>query len=239
MHKLSLTIMIFLLGLTPVLGQTAEDICFDNGGFINPETGICEVRIALEINAAYPVQYADIPFVMEELDSALDSEIQGFMDMFNEGGIFPTVGGWAMDLEFSEVRHSDTIFSVLVDGYIYTGGAHGLSYQYAYTFDTENETVLTLDDVFTDVDAGLAAVAPLASIQITSNLGSFADSEWISDGTASDNPDNYASWSLTDRGISFYFGPYHVAPYAAGPQHVAIPFTELTNVLEPQFVPES
>lgn len=233
-------ILAFTLVGTPLFAQDpANDLCFENGGFLNTETEQCEVNLSLEINAIYPVEYMDSPFVMDQLDSIYDSEISAFMESFSEGGIFPTYGGWALDMTYSETRYDETIFSVIIDEYMYTGGAHGISFQYAFTFDTETEAILTLDDIFTNVDAGLATVAPLAVARINDALGEFADSDWIADGTATDNPDNYSVWYLSADGMIFYFGSYQVAPYAAGPQTVVIPWADLTGVLEPDFVPDA
>lgn len=241
MSKLLMTLLLALAIITPALAQDdAENLCFENGGFLNAETGQCDVHITLEITTNYPVEYIDMPFVMEQLDTVYDTEIQNFIESFSDGaGTYPTFGGWALDMDYSSAQYSDTILSVIISEYMYTGGAHGISFQYAFTFDTEAETVLTLDDIFTDVDAGLAVVAPLAVTQINETLGEFADSDWIADGTSPDNPENYGVWYLSTDGINFYFGSYQVAPYAAGPQTVVIPWTDVADVLEPAFVPAS
>jgi len=221
----------------PVLAQDDSELCFNKGGLIDEETGMCKLHALLEINADYPLEYAEFPFVMERLDSVIDTEIQDFMTMFVESGLAPSWAGWGLSMVYSEVRHSETIFTVIFDEYLYTGGAHGIPLTYAFTFDTETETELTLDDVFIDVEAGLAVVAPLAVDQVTELLGEFADADWIETGTATDVDTNYATWALSDEGIIFYFGAYQVAPYAAGTQTVIIPFTDLLDVLEPAFDP--
>jgi len=221
----------------PVLAQDDSDLCFEQGGLIDEETGKCKLHALLEINADYPLEYTEYPFVMEQLNSFIDSEIQNFMTMFIESGIVPSYAGWGLSMTYSEVRYNDTLFTVVFDEYMYTGGAHGISFTVNFTFDTEAESILTLDDVFIDVDDALAAVVPFAVDQVTETLGEFADADWIAGGTDPEIEENYATWALSDEGIIFYFGSYQVAPYAAGPQTVMIPFTDLTDVLDPTFVP--
>lgn len=238
MRKLSFMMMVVLVWMVlPVIAQDESELCFNRGGLIDDETGICKLHALLEINVDYPLEYAELPFAMERLDSVIDTEIQSFMMMFVEADIVPSWSGWGLSMVYSEVRYSETIFTVIFDEYLYTGGAHGTPITYAMTFDTEAETELTLDDVFTDVDAGLALVAPFAVAQVNELLGEYADSDWIATGTAPDDENNYATWALSEEGIIFYFGAYQVAPYAAGTQMVIIPFTDLLDVLEPAFDP--
>ena len=238
MRKFSLVIiLIWSILAIPVFAQDDSDVCFEKGGLIDEETGQCKLHVLLEINVDYPLEYSDYPFVMEQLDNFVDSEIQGFMTMFIESDIAPSYAGWGMSMTYSEVRHSDTVFTIVFDEYLYTGGAHGIPITVNFTFDTDTETQLTLDDVFTNVDEGLATVVPLAVAQITETLGEFADADWIAGGTDPEVEENYATWALSDDGIIFYFGAYQVAPYAAGTQIVTIPFADLADVLEPAFVP--
>ena len=244
MSKLWITLLIiFTLFSIPTFAQDqndAESLCFDNGGFINADTGQCEVQITLNIKNNYPIEFMDMPFVMDQLDSVYDTELKNFIDSFSQdAGTYPTHGGWELDMDYTKAEYSDTVFSVIITEYMYTGGAHGQTINQTYTFDTDTETVLTLDDIFTDVDAGLAVVAPLAVDQLNEVVGDYTDSDWMARGTDPAVPDNYNAWYLTADGIHFYFGQYQVAAYAAGIQDIVIPWADLTDVLEPAFVPAS
>ena len=44
---------------------------------------------------------------------------------------------------------------------------------------------------------------------------------------------NYESWTITKRGIGINFDPYQVAPYAAGPQFVMVPYSALKELIKP------
>ncbi|MCZ2121538.1 MAG: RsiV family protein [Anaerolineales bacterium] len=53
---------------------------------------------------------------------------------------------------------------------------------------------------------------------------------------AEPTPDNYRNWNISVEGLVVTFDEYQVAPYAAGPQVVTIPFSvlkELINVEGP------
>ena len=50
---------------------------------------------------------------------------------------------------------------------------------------------------------------------------------------ASERADNYKAWAITKKGLWITFDPYQVAPYAAGPQHVLVPYSALKDVIKP------
>ncbi|HXR98967.1 MAG TPA: RsiV family protein, partial [Pyrinomonadaceae bacterium] len=45
--------------------------------------------------------------------------------------------------------------------------------------------------------------------------------------------DNYQGWTITKRGLGIYFDPYQVGPYAAGPQFVLVPYSDLKDLINP------
>lgn len=238
--RLFWTLIILIIIAFPTLAQETDDradLCYENNGIPNFVTGQCELRVSLDINVIFPVEYATMPFVMEVINPLLNEKITGFMDMFAEADIQPSFGSsWSLNVGYEEIRHSDTVFTIALYENMYTGGAHGINFATMLTFDTEAKTLLSLDDVLADVPISLSAIAPIAVTQILDNLGDFADVDWIADGTDPTNLNNYATWAITSDGLLFYFGDYHVAPYAAGPQTVVIPFADLSGMLESDFV---
>jgi uncharacterized protein DUF3298 len=51
---------------------------------------------------------------------------------------------------------------------------------------------------------------------------------------ASAEAKNYQSWTITRKGLGINFDSYQVAPYAAGPQYVLVPFSALKEIIKPQ-----
>jgi hypothetical protein len=58
------------------------------------------------------------------------------------------------------------------------------------------------------------------------------DEEMMKTG-ASPRADNYRACAVTRKGLWVTFDPYQVAPYAAGPQHVLVPYSALKDILKP------
>jgi hypothetical protein len=69
---------------------------------------------------------------------------------------------------------------------------------------------------------------------LTAQMGEFADPQWILDGTSS--LEAYMNFVVTQDALVFFFPPYQVAAYAAGPQMVAIPLEQLSGVLTSPFL---
>ena len=50
---------------------------------------------------------------------------------------------------------------------------------------------------------------------------------------ASPQASNYQACAITKKGLWVTFDPYMVAPYAAGPQHVLVPYSALKDIIKP------
>jgi hypothetical protein len=46
-------------------------------------------------------------------------------------------------------------------------------------------------------------------------------------------PENYRNWNIATDGLMITFDEYQVAAYAAGPQTVVVPYSELQAVIDP------
>ena len=46
------------------------------------------------------------------------------------------------------------------------------------------------------------------------------------------------NWNLTEKGLCFSFNTYVLAPHAYGTISVVIPYSELTDILLPQYMPQ-
>src|SRR5262249_1630530 len=50
---------------------------------------------------------------------------------------------------------------------------------------------------------------------------------------ASPRADNYRAVAITKKGLWVTFDPYQVAPYAAGPQNVLVPYSAVKDTIKP------
>ncbi len=108
------------------------------------------------------------------------------------------------------------------------GAAHPGRFARTFTFDLQARKMLALEDLFLPGAGYLPALAAFCQAEILARSPAF----WP-DGASAD-PANYRNWNLTENGLLITFDEYQVAPYAAGPQEVMVPFKALEGLLDPQ-----
>lgn len=112
----------------------------------------------------------------------------------------------------------------------YTYGAHGNHVVKTFTFDLQDR-LITLEDVFVDVDTALVTLAPHVVDILKLTLEEMFDNDWAKDGTTPTQI-NYSSFYLTKDSVGFIFDPYQVAPFAAGISEIEIPFSEYKELFK-------
>jgi hypothetical protein len=133
----------------------------------------------------------------------------------------------------------DDLISIQLEVGSYESGAvHPNSYSEVINFDLKNGRQIKLGDLF---KPGSKYVATLSAYCIQDlkkqSRGKGADSmlddeEWIQKGAGPDS-ENFSSWTITKKGLGITFDSYQVAPYAAGPQYVLVPYTALKDMIKP------
>jgi hypothetical protein len=93
-----------------------------------------------------------------------------------------------------------------------------------YAKDTGKE--IGLKSVLTLIGATLTQVSEHASQELKKKLGD----SFIAKG-ATPTEENYWMYSINDKGVTFIFNEYQVAPYSEGPQRVS--FARAVPVSEP------
>lgn len=140
--------------------------------------------------------------------------------------------------ETVNVRRADSrVFSLMFEGSFYTGGPHGQPYTLGAVFDTETGERLKLTDVVTDIG--------LLPDLVKEQLEAFWDMDYLYDNLDlnkffNENLESVA-WVLDYQGLSIYFQPYDIAPYASGTQNVTISFPSHPEFVKEKYrdVPES
>ncbi len=182
------------------------------------------------ITAAYPVTKD------ERITLDLKAFVQNQIDQFKEDTSWATdpsiapaeADALSLDVSYVETRGSNAdnyIFTIVT----YTGGAHGLQATATFSYD-EHGKKLMLADLFTNGDKGLETIATYVMKVISSRKVS--DEGWISEGAAP-TVENYHAFIVEDKGITFTFDPYQVAPYAAGKQTVTVPVSAFKSIANP------
>ncbi|SFQ29058.1 S-layer homology domain-containing protein [Salibacterium halotolerans] len=116
-------------------------------------------------------------------------------------------------------NNSGDYLSVVFESYEFTGGAHGMSHQTAYTFDPGTGERVQLQDLF-DAETNYAVVF---NERIRSGAPDNGESfELIVDFEGVDPATD--QFYVTEEGPAVYFQPYEIGPYAAGIPTYTVPW---------------
>lgn len=144
-----------------------------------------------------------------------------------DNGLFVGTGA-STSLKVSVVANTDKFVSYVADGYVYTGGAHGLPFIQGVTFVKDGGKKLGWN-IFADT----TGIAPLFKEGVTAYFSSVYENdstrknidvdEFLFDDAMKSFPlPDTAPW-LVDDGVAFVYGAYEIAPYAAGMPQATIP----------------
>jgi hypothetical protein len=123
----------------------------------------------------------------------------------------------------------DRLFSSRVDVYAYTGGAHGNTFSFPFTYDLATGEPVRFGDLFRQGTAYLDTLAALTTERLAAQRDT---SYWFVDQIPAE-PGSFAFFTLGADSLSVFFPPYAIAPYAAGASEATLPYTALRHVLSP------
>jgi len=199
---------------------------------------------AAKMSARLPGELSDMPELAAKLGRQAGRQIRAFADRAAEAHEQSDRQDqwrkWSLEIEHEVTFENPRVVSVLRRTWFYTGGAHGNVGLDSLIYDRQMEAFIGLDDLFGPVKDGapvLETIAAYARNSLIERLGQASDRAWIRDGTAPKRA-TYEAFTLVPSGepnkaggIAVHFGPYAVAPYAAGPQRVVIPQGVLSDNL--------
>jgi len=139
-------------------------------------------------------------------------------------------------VSYSVALANDDLVSIgfAIGGYS-RGAAHPNSYTEAINYDLKNGKPLKLADLFQPAAAYLKVISTYCiddlKKQAKAQGASALTDSWIQTGAAP-KPANYKSWTISKQGLAITFDAYQVGPYAAGPQHVTIPYAALKDSIK-------
>lgn len=136
-----------------------------------------------------------------------------------------------------ELAKDDLISVNLSVGTYAAGAAHPNSYSDVVNFDLKNGKLLRLSDLFQPGSKYLPALAAYCIADLKKQgqkqgAESMLDDDWVQRGAGAD-AENYRSWTIGKHGLGIVFDAYQVAAYAAGPQHVFVPYSALKDIIKP------
>jgi len=135
-----------------------------------------------------------------------------------------------------ELAKDDLISVLLIVGSYSAGAAHPNSYSEVVNFDLKNGKLIKLSDLFKPGSNHLQTIAAycIADLKkqgMKQGEESMLDDDWIQRGAGAD-AENYGSVTIGKQGLGITFDAYQVAAYAAGPQHVFVPYSALKDIVK-------
>jgi hypothetical protein len=213
---------------TPILSQllTMESVPFSETGNAPPYT----------ITAQIPFLQGPHDARVTAFNMLLNQTVQDEINQFRSDTLAfapnpPLAAGSSFDLTYSVIGQRGDVWSLKFDISIYVdGAAHPAHYSTTLNYDLQNGSVIYLDQLFFPGSPYLQVVSDYCKAQLAARDIGF---DMFSAG-ADPLPENYQRWNISDAGLTITFDEYQVAPYAAGPQIVVIPFAELQGSINPQ-----
>jgi hypothetical protein len=162
-------------------------------------------------------------FVQAVIDDFLLAVTDSSVGMEGEGEPPLSYLTFDYDLTYADQQ----LFSIYLafDQYI-AMSAHPFPFSHALNYDAQNGEFLSLGDLF------------LPGTDYINEIGSLVDPV-LEDrgfgyqvGTAADVMQERENWNLLPEGLRINFDVYEVAPYAAGPQFVVIPWGDIAGILD-------
>jgi hypothetical protein len=202
-----------------------------------------ETGQGFEIKAAVPVfagtgggpdADAALTSANRDLLTEIETLIAAFRNEHQEEAARGGIQGadWSLLIEHEPPERGARYLAVLITGYDFRGGAHGMPIIEPRVFALADGRRIPPQGLFRpDTDwLGRLAARCYAELKLRDLAGT--DDTWLRSGTEP-KAENYRLLLPTPAGLRVIFPPYAVAAYAQGTQEVLIPYRDLAGLLEP------
>ena len=167
----------------------------------------------------------------QRLTELVTKEVDTFRQSFLQNTAPVMTNGSFLEVAYTLLSQTGDVWSFKFDFHFYSdGAAHPGSYSITLNYDLNQGKELALADLFLPNSSYLETIANYCVAELSKQPffeGPFADG-------AQPTLENYRNWNITPDGLMITFDEYQVAPYAAGPQTVTVPYSELRNLIDPQ-----
>lgn len=203
---------------------------------IEEESNLYSINISVPgglPNKVHDKILADLEKMIKEFKKVTDS-MSDLPEFMNEL--------WLTTEEVKEYTGEETR-SIEIPVHEYTGGAHGNTVYYTYTYDSDGN-ILTLGEVIKNDFGKIGKIRDEATRKLLDKFNkeidemanSQTEEEMIDnknfmrsmvEGGVSVVDFNYDTWVINGKDLMLIFPPYAVAPYASGTQRVGIPLSSI------------
>ena len=148
---------------------------------------------------------------------------------------------YTYDADMGPACADEKVTSLVETQFTFLGGAHPDTITLGYNIDSATGEFIPLSAVISDKD-GLDAILKEKLIELYTDHAffgldeSFGDLAMTAAGPSEDNdPYSQYIWSFSPNGLTFYFNPSVLSPYADGGEQIDLTYDELSSVLEDHF----
>lgn len=167
-----------------------------------------------------------------KVEKLMQEEIQYFREnVLAHMPSTPITAGSSFDAQYTIVYQNSGLWALkfIFSGYT-DGAAHPFHYSLTLNYDLEQGRKLSLEDLFVAESGYLPTISSFCIAELSRrDIGFYGGFEQ----GAEPMEENYRNWNITRDGILITFDEYQVAPYAAGPQTVVVPYSELQSLINP------
>lgn len=167
----------------------------------------------------------------QTLNEMVQKEIDVFRGEFTRGPFFEVSTASYLEVTYELVSQYDDIWSIKFFYNFYTNGAaHPGDFSHTVNYDLNAGRELGLSDLFLSGSNYLETISNYCLEELRKQP--YSDSFTTSG--ADPSLENYRNWNIAPDGLMITFDTYQVAPGAAGPQVVVIPYEQLNFTIDPQ-----
>ncbi len=192
-----------------------------------------KTKLSKTINAALEGEIiALLNFDEESNAQNLEEAKEAFLYDYEElNGKFPEEAmPWEATIEGNITFENESIITIKLESYIYTGGAHGYGTNRFLNFDKIISKELYQEDLFNNLDEFKTYAETLFRKQ--ENIpaeGSINNTGFMFETENFYLPDNLG---YTEDGLLLFYEPYEIASFADGPITLTIPYAEANKFLK-------
>ena len=167
----------------------------------------------------------------QQLSNLITKEVDTYRQSFQELPVTPNSNGSFLEATYTIVSQIGDLWSFKFDFSFYADtAAHPGLNSVTLNYDLGQGQALILDDLFLPNSNYLEKIAEYCMNELRKQ----PYSESFSQEGAQPTRENYRNWNIEPDGLLITFDAYQVAPGAAGPQKIVVPYSELTSVINPE-----
>jgi hypothetical protein len=176
---------------------------------------------------------SDNPFVLDfnqRLNDLVVKAVNMWRQSFQQLPLTEYSNGSSLNVTYTLVSQIDDIWSFKFDFSFYSdGAAHPGLNSTTLNYDLGQGKELALSDLFLPNSNYLETISDYCTAELRKQP---FDDVFTTEG-AKPTLENYRNWNITPNGLQITFDTYQVAPGAAGPQTVVVPYDQLKNIIAP------